>query len=158
MARESPKKTTCSFSYSQEWPPQTKPKKGQFMNFSQGHSETKVQCESCLVSQGITPEFTKMSEFMNFSYLGTKKSTQTFFVQSFSRTLRVMDVRAENRGRPHQKVRFSAASVMGRNFLTQGRPGIRVRDVRGKSGPKCLCLCCFFFPEINSARLIKNSL
>ena len=34
----------------QEWPRQTKPKKGQFMNFSQGHSGTKVQCESCLVS------------------------------------------------------------------------------------------------------------
>ena len=25
-----------------------KPKKGQFINFSQGHSGTKVQCESCL--------------------------------------------------------------------------------------------------------------
>ena len=78
--------------------------------------------------------------------LGAKKSTQTFFVQSFSKTLRVMDVRAKNRGRPHQKVRFSAAPVMGRNFLTQGRPGARVRNVRGKSGPKSLCLCCFFLP------------
>ena len=58
-----------------------------------------------------------------------------------------MDVRAENRGRPHQKVRFSAAPVTGRNFLTQGRPGVRVRNVRGKSGPKSLCLCCFFFPD-----------
>ena len=28
----------------QEWPRQTKPKKGQFMNFSQGHSRTKVRC------------------------------------------------------------------------------------------------------------------
>ena len=46
----------------QEWPRQTKPKKGQFMNFSQGHSGTKVQCESCLLSQGKTPEFTKMRE------------------------------------------------------------------------------------------------
>ena len=36
------------------------------------------------------------------SSIGAKKSTQTFFVQSFSTTLRVMDVRAENRGRPHQ--------------------------------------------------------
>ena len=81
------------------------------------------------------------------SQLGAKKSTQTFFVQSFSKTLRVMDVRAENRGRPHQKVHFSAAPVMGRNFLTQGRPGVRVRNVRGKSGPKSLCLCCFFFPD-----------
>ena len=80
--------------------------------------------------------------------LGAKKSTQSFFVQSFPRTLRVMDVRAENRGRPHQKVRLSAAPVVGRNFLTQGRPGVRVRNVCGKSGPKSLCLCCvFFFPE-----------
>ena len=46
---------------SQEWPRQTKPKKGQFMNFSQGHAGTKVQCESCLFSQGKTPE-TKMGE------------------------------------------------------------------------------------------------
>ena len=52
--------------------------------------------------------------------LGAKKSTQTFFVQSFSKPLRVMDVRAENRGRPHQKVRFPAAPVVGRNFLTLG--------------------------------------
>ena len=32
------------------------------MNFSQGHSGTKVQCESCLFSQGKTPEFTKMGD------------------------------------------------------------------------------------------------
>ena len=37
----------------QEWPRQTKPKKGQFMNFSQGHSGTRVQCES-LVFLGKT--------------------------------------------------------------------------------------------------------
>ena len=80
--------------------------------------------------------------------IGAKKSTQTLFVQSFSKTLRVMDVRAKNRGRPHPKGRFSAAPVMGRNFLTQGRPGVRVGNVRGKSGPKSLCLCCFFFPDL----------
>ena len=75
------------------------------------------------------------------SKLGAKKSAQTFSVQSFSRTLRVMDVRAENHGRPHPKVSFSAAPVMGRNFLTQGHPGVRVRNVRRKSGPKSLCSC-----------------
>ena len=32
------------------------------MNVSQGHSGTKVRCESCLFSQGKTPEFTKISE------------------------------------------------------------------------------------------------
>ena len=74
--------------------------------------------------------------------LGAKKST----VQSFSATLRVMDVRAQNRGRPRQKVRFPAAPVAGRNFLTPGHPGVRVRNVPGKSGPKSLWLCCFFFP------------
>ena len=61
------------------------------------------------------------------AYRGQKINANVF-VQSFSRTLRVMDVRAENRGRPHQKVRFSAAPVMGGSFLTQGRPGVRVRN------------------------------
>ena len=46
----------------QEWPRQTKPKIAQFMNFSQGRSGTKIQCESCLFSQGKTLEFTKMGE------------------------------------------------------------------------------------------------
>ena len=32
------------------------------MNFSEGHTGTKIQCESCLFSQGKTPEFTKMGE------------------------------------------------------------------------------------------------
>ena len=88
--------------------------------------------------------FTKFRRFWGQSslYRG-QKSRQTFFVQSFLRTLRVMDVRAENRGRPHQQMRFSAAPVMGRNFLTPGHPGVRVRNVRRKSGPKSLCLCCF---------------
>ena len=49
-------------SHIQEWPRKTKPKKGQFMNFSRGRSGTKVQCESCLFSQGKTSEFTKMGE------------------------------------------------------------------------------------------------
>ena len=88
-----------------------------------------------------------------FPFVGAEKSTQTFFVQSFSTTLRVMDVRAENRGRPRQKVCFPAAPVMGRNFLTPGHPGVRVRNVRGKSGPKSLCLCCFFFPDFGGLEL-----
>ena len=57
-------------------------------------------------------------------------------------------------GRPRRKswtsapkMRFAAAPVMGRKFLTQRRPGVRVRNVRGKFGPKSLCLCCFFFLE-----------
>ena len=46
----------------QESPRQTKPKKGQFMNFSRGQTGTKVRCESRLFSQGKTPEFRKMGE------------------------------------------------------------------------------------------------
>ena len=97
--------------------------------------------------------------FFGGFYRGQKKTTQTFFVQSFSTTLRVMDVRAENRGRPHQKVRFPAAPVVGRNFLTPGHPGVSVRNVRGKSGPKSLCLCCFSFQdnEINTNDLVLKN-
>ena len=76
---------------------------------------------------------------------GPKKATQTFFVQSFSTTPRV------GHGRPRRKswtsapknAPFPAASVVGRNFLTPGHPGVRVRNVRRKSGPNSLCLCCF---------------
>ena len=77
-----------------------------------------------------------LSPYHQVPSVGNKKSTQTFFVQSFSRTLQVMDVRAENRGRPHQKVCFSAAPVMGRNSLTPGHPGVRVRNVHGNPSQK----------------------
>ena len=47
----------------QEWPRQTKPTKGQFMNFSQGHSGTKIQCEIVLVClRKNTRIHTKMGE------------------------------------------------------------------------------------------------
>ena len=47
----------------QEWPWQTKPKKGQFMNFSQGHSGTKVRyLNRACFSKEKTPQFTKMGE------------------------------------------------------------------------------------------------
>ena len=42
----------------QGWPRHTKPNKDEFMNFSQGHSGTKVQCELCLVSDQF---FTQIS-------------------------------------------------------------------------------------------------
>ena len=45
-----------------------------------------------------------------------QKNNADFFWTKFSRTLRVMDVPAENRGRPHQKVRFPTALVMGETF------------------------------------------
>ena len=37
--------------------------------------------------------------------------------------------------------------LLGRNFLTLGHPGVRVSNVRGKFGPKSLCLCCFSFEK-----------
>ena len=42
---------------------------------------------------------------------------------------------------------------MGKNFLTPRHPSVRVRNVRGKSGPKSLCLCCFFFPDSRVSQL-----
>ena len=47
---------------------------------------------------------------------GQKINANFFYANVFRSTLRVMDVHAENRGRPHQKVRFPAAAVVGRNF------------------------------------------
>ena len=99
----------------------------------------------------ICPSFAFSPSVSLTSSSGGQKINANFFAQSFSTTLRVMDVRAENRGRLHRKVRFPAAPVMGRNFLTPGHPGVRVRNVRGKSCPKSLCLCCFFFPEFKGA-------
>ena len=53
----------------QESPRQTKPKKGQFMNFSRGHSGTKVQ----FVNRACFPKekhqnSQKWAKFMNFSF------------------------------------------------------------------------------------------
>ena len=49
-----------------------------------------------------------------------------------------MDVRAEDRGRPHQKVCFPVALWWGENFLTPGHPSVRVENFRRKSGLKSL--------------------
>ena len=56
-----------------------------------------------------------------------------FSVQTFSRTLRVEDVRAKkDRGHPRQEVGFPAAPVMGRSFLSPGHTahgsGMSARD------------------------------
>ena len=66
-----------------------------------------------------------------------------------------MDVRAENRRRPHQKVCF----LWPRYLLSSGHPAVRVRNVHGKSGPKGLCACCFFFPDTRtkSVQLISEA-
>ena len=79
-----------------------------------------------------------------------KSQRKLFLYKLFQQPFGSWDVRAEYRGHSHQKkVRFPAAPVVWRNFLTPGHPGVRVRNVRGKSGPKSLCLCCFFFsPEL----------
>ena len=107
-----------------------------------------------LGQQKIQPK--SVLQNLESTLLGARKSTQTFSGQSFSRTLRVMDVRAENRGRPHQKVHFPAAPLVGRNFLTPGHPGVKVRNVRGKSGPKSLCLCRFSRRRTNVQQLTCN--
>ena len=59
-----------------------------------------------------------------------------------------MDVRAENRGRPHQKVRFPAATVVGRNFLTPGHPGVRVRNVHANPDQKVYVYAVFSSPKV----------
>ena len=49
--------------------PANQTKKSQFMNFLQGRSGTKVQCESCLFSQGKAHQNSQeWAKFMNFSF------------------------------------------------------------------------------------------
>ena len=62
------------------------------------------------------------------------------FVESFSRTLRVMDVHAEIAGILTKKVCFPVAPVMGRNLLTPGHPGKMLTNVHRKPGPKILSM------------------
>ena len=68
-------------------------------------------------------------------------------ITRFSRTLRVIDLRAKNRGRPHPKVCFPAAPAMGRNFLnpkTFRREGQEcLRKIRTEKSMFML----LFFPE-----------
>ena len=40
---------------------------------------------------------------------------------------------------------LSCGPADGRDFLTPGHPGVGVRNVRGKFGPKSLCLSCFSY-------------
>ena len=70
---------------------------------------------------------------------------QTFFNAFFSGTLRVMDVRAKNRGRPPRNCVFPRTRCWGETSwpLVMRRNTVRVTNVRKKFGPKSLCLCCF---------------
>ena len=75
---------------SQEWPWQTKPRKGQ--SLSRGHSGTKVQCESCLFfpPKKKQPEFTKMDEIHELSVYGGHPKPVTF--KPVSRIFRIFCV------------------------------------------------------------------
>ena len=63
----------------QGWPRQTKPKKGQFMSFSQGHSGTKVRYvnRACFPKdKKKSPEVTKMGEVHEFFVLALSLVSQ----------------------------------------------------------------------------------
>ena len=63
-----------------------------------------------------------------------------------------MHVRTDNRGHPHQDVRFPVAPVTGRNLLTPGHLGVRVRNVRKIFKLNLVKVYAFvvFFPEFLS--------
>ena len=69
----------------QEWPRQTKPKKGQFMNFSHGHSGTKVRYvnRACFLGKNTRIHKIMGEVHMNFSFgpfflLVFRKAPDTF--------------------------------------------------------------------------------
>ena len=86
-----------------------------------------------------------LSQTLNTS--GQKKSAQTLFAQSFSRTLRVMDVRAENHGRPQQTVRFPATPVMGRNLLDPWASGRKGQECPQENRTEKFICMVYFFPH-----------
>ena len=81
-----------------------------------------------------------------YRVLGGKEINANFFCTKFFEN-------PLGRGRPRckswasaPKSVFPCGPVMGRNFLTPGHPGVRVRNVRRKFGPKNLCFMLFFLP------------
>ena len=54
--------------FDQEWPRQTKPKKGQLTNFPQGHSRTKFNVNRACFPKEKHQNSQKWAEFMNFSF------------------------------------------------------------------------------------------
>ena len=85
--------------------------------------------------------------FMCFVFIGGQKSMQTFFLQSFSRTLRVMDVRAKKSWTSAPRNAFFCGQGDGEKLFDPGASGRKGQECPRKIGPKSLCLCCFFFPE-----------
>ena len=63
-----PKLPAFLSNFSQESPRQTKPKKGQLMNFSRGQTGTKVRCELRLLPKEKHQNSQKWAKFMNFSF------------------------------------------------------------------------------------------
>ena len=91
----------------------------------------------------------------NPNNLGAKNQCKIFLRKVFPQPFRswtsapkIMDVRTK-------KCIFPAAPVVGRNFLTPGHPGVRVGNVRGKSGPKNVCLCCCFSSLTNGGVFVS---
>ena len=145
-----------------ESPRQTKPKKGQFMNFSQGHSETKVQCESCLFSSGKSPEFTKMGKIHElfvlplslvwFAGATPEKNAHELFCTNFLNTPRAPGhPRQNSRDIPDSSLRNPRKTNFRGRVRTLRPPPLRVEDPNptGRSpDPKSSSLRSFFLPDL----------
>ena len=75
--------------------------------------------------------------------LGAKNINANFFCTKFFKNASGHGRPRQNRGRPHQKVRFSAAPVMGRNFLTQGSSGHKGQVSAGNPDQKVYVYAAF---------------
>ena len=65
-----------------------------------------------------------------------------FFCTKFSRTLRVMDVRARHRGCPHQSALFCGPGD-GESLFDPRASGVRIRNVRGNPDRKVYVYAAF---------------
>ena len=131
------------------------------MNFSQGHSGTKVQCESCLFSQGKTPEFTKMGEIHEL--LGLALSLVWFAGATPERNIRFFGgfllLFTNKQGRATQEVTsFLLRPVNWVAMQTLGVPKpacFKSGCLRFLRGGALLCFFCTFYVLLRSFWVLR---
>ena len=87
-------------------------------------------------------------------FTGAKKSMQTFFVQSFSRTLRVMDVRAWTSA---PKSAFSCGSGGVEKLFDPWASGRKGQECPREIRTKKFMFMLFFFPEFSYVTAIAEN-
>ena len=158
----------------QEWPRQTKPKEGQFMNFSQGHSGTKVRDvnRACFPKEKRQNSH-KRATFMNFSFwpflwfgllgrlLRTVRAVPVFGSGGSSKEgLLCVSVQFKQRGRFRFRFWFpengSGGSSSAFASWENGSDGFPVSGSGSVPGPPCKTQCSGDVHQLATTTLVKR--